>query len=166
MEQKDYDKEIAELKAKITELEKVKVEKKNNPFDVKDGDMAYYNEITYRIEHDDVWSDEYNKTYIPCKDKDIVIARQLRHKLSDLLEKFAHDNDAVVTDEIRQDKSVVKWVIVENFDFEENHFYECKRYSVCCCFKAYHLGTVCFATEEVAERAIKEVIIPFNEGRL
>ena len=157
MEQKDYDKEIAELKAKIVELEKVKVAKKDNPFDVNFYDKAYYNFSCYTVSSNDTWDKEETISVIPCKDKDIVIARQKRHKLNDLLEKFAHDNDAVVTEDMWKDKSVVKWSIF---------FDETKRYYVCAWFKTCNLGTVCFTTKKVAQRAIKEVIIPFNEGRL
>jgi len=158
MEQKDYDKEIAELKAKITELEKVKVEKKNNPFDVKNGDKAYYNLSDYGVTFNYIWGEEKNKNKVPCKDRNIVIARHKRHKLNDLLEKFAHDNDAVVTEEMFNDSKIQKWGIFQDFE-NEGYFTELHM------FYGY-LNTSYFTTKKVAQRAITEVIIPFNEGRL
>ena len=158
MEQKDYDKEIALLKAKITELEKVKVaEKKNNPFDVNFYDKAYYNFSCYTVSSGDTWDKEETIIVIPCKDKDIVIARQKRHKLNDLLEKFAYDNDAVVTDEMWKDCFMRKWCIYKN-DSDSKYNTDSNTW--------HHLDLIYFTTQGIAQRAITEVIEPFNEGRL
>jgi len=159
MKQKDYDREIALLKAKITKLEQDKVtEKKGNPFNVGNGDAAYYNDSPYIVSCYDRWSEYGLDKYIPCKDKNIVIARQLRHRLNDLLEKFAYDNDAVVTEEMLNDKTIQKWGILQ--DLENKGYFTVLHMSY------RYLNIPYFTTKKVAQRAIKEVIIPFNEGRL
>lgn len=128
----------------------------DNPFNVKNEDYAYLNDVGYGITRYYMWSESYIDEFIPCKDKSIVEARQRRHRLTDLLEKFAYDNDAVVTEDMWEDVDIIKYYIYYNFS---NNDYEV--HSVC---RMKELSTIHFTSREATEKAIKEVVIPFNEG--
>lgn len=147
----------------------------DNPFDVKHDDYVYRNGVGYSAtklqvwaESDisaikswacaesDVWAESNIDEFIPCKDKSIVEARQKRHRLADLLEKFAYDNDIVVTADMWEDKTIPKYYIY--YDYANND------YGVYDMYTMKDLSTIYFTSMEATEKAIKEVVIPFNEG--
>ena len=152
-------KEKEQLLEKITELqkqvEKLEVEKEN-PFDVKDTEKAYYNSSKYMYSYDRYWDDEDIYDYVPCKDKSIVDARQKRHHLNDLLEKFAYENNANVTDEMWENEYKDKYVILYDYWLKN---YQPRATVI------KNIGTIYFTTKKIAQRAIDEIVLPFMEEK-
>jgi len=150
-------KEKEQLLEKITELQK-KVEKleveSESPFDVKNGEKAYFNYLRYANLDSKIWEYEELHEYVPCKDKSIVEQRQKRHHLNDLLEKFAYENNANVTEEDWEDTETYKYHIYE----KTNAF---RRYDVGSYRYIKITGTIFFKSRGVARCAINEVVIPF-----
>ena len=147
--------EIEDLEEALEELKKTNG-KKANPFDVGMQDEAYYGAGFRGINEAGYWDSEDIAYHVPCKDKSIIKERQKRNYLNALLEKFAYENDAVVTEDM-WNKNIERWYIAKSlrrnlYDvYAEQYFTE--------------LGTVCFATREIAERAIQEVVVPFMESK-
>ena len=154
--------EKKELQAKIKELQEQvdnAVIENDNPFNVKNGELGYINNSSYNIGDSVVW-DEFSIDYsIPCKDRSIVEARQKRHHLADLLEKFAYDNDAVVTEEMWEDTTFIKYCIYKRTNEFGGYDISKNRYTK-------YIDVIYFTSKEVAQRAINEVVIPFNNGTL
>ena len=128
----------------------------DNPFEVKRDDYVYGNGVEYSTIKLRVWAESYINRVIPCKDKSIVKARQRKHRLTDLLEKFAYDNDAVVTEDMWENMSILKFCVCYNYSFNN--------YEVHSVYSIKELSTIYFTSREATEKAIKEVVIPFNEG--
>ncbi len=130
-----------------------------NPFDVKDTEWAFHNGGRYTVDqyyYSKGETDLYD--FVPCKDKSIVEARQKRHHLSDSLEKFAYENDAAVTEDMWEDKNILKWFV------QVDYIKYGKLYKITCVKYYKTLSTVYFTSHEVAQRAINEVVIPFMEN--
>ena len=149
--------EKEELLNKIEELQE-KVDNATiddeNPFDVEDGGcQAWCNEVKYKAADVGVWWSSEVDEYVLCKDKSIVEARQKRHHLADLLEKFAYEHDAVVTKYIWEDESTPKYgICYSNYN---------RRYFTTSGNSCENLGETYFTSREVAQRAIDEIVIPF-----
>jgi len=150
--------EKEELLNKIKELQEqvdnATIENEN-PFDVEDRERAYYLDHCFIMSESYHWNSEELKDYIPCKD--IKISQELANqaKLNTLLTKFAYDNDAVVTEKtiedifpsfITYDTRIKQYNVKKNYSFDKELF------------------TVYFKDEEIAQRAIDEVVIPFMES--
>ena len=150
-----YEERINKLEEELKLLKRLA---KGNPFDVKDGETAYYNDLGYDYETDDYWKEVNLNVYVPCKDKSIVEERQRRHKLNDLLERFASEKDAVVTEEMWKDEDVSKWCVY--YDHRNNE------YDICNIYAMQHISTIYFTSPEVAERAMKEIVEPFMRGEI
>jgi len=164
MKLQEKETKMQELKYEINilqdKLDRIKQEviENDNPFDVKNGDKGYYNNEAYATCSSGIWPKFDVEYYIPCKDKSIVESRQKRHHLADLLEKFAYDNDAVVTEDMWKDIEIRKFEII--YDCNINTYFS---------VELYHnksLNDICFTSRNVAQRAIDEVVIPFNNGTL
>lgn len=132
------------------------IEVKKNPFDVKDGENAYYINTEFNVRNSGIWAEGEVNTYCPCKDKSLVEKRAKQEQLSRLLWKFAHENDSVLTEKEMSSNSTQKWYIGKKSTY---------RYRPVCCSTAL-VGMQCFKTEEVCKRAIEEVIKPFISGEL
>lgn len=147
-------------KAELTE-EQLKAlgieEKKENPFDVKHGENAYYISEDFKINDATYWKASDIGAYCPCKDEELVKARAKQEHLSRLLWRFAHENNSVFTTEEMNDVSTQKWYIGKEL--------ACV-YKPLSCYGITLLGTQCFKTEEMCWRAIKEVVEPFINGKL
>ena len=154
--------EYEELKSKVKELQEqldnAEIED-DNPFDVKDGEYAYYNNIAYiTADRCSVWIEGELNEYIPCKDKSIVEARQRNHKLYDMLQRKAVETEASVTDEMWENEYVEKWYIYYN--------HKSNKYDISYAYTMQHISTIYFTSPEVAERAMKEIVEPFMRGEL
>jgi len=146
--------ETKDLENKILEELKKANAKKENPFDVKNGEKAYFNNLIYTKLYSKIWKYEDLFDYVPCKDKSIVEQRQKRHHLNDLLEKFAYENNANVTDKMWKDE-YLKYCIRRDYDTDS--YYIETVITVSDLFSTY------FTSKEVAEKAITEVVVPFME---
>ena len=151
---KEY--KIEDLEEALEEELKQANVKKENPFDVKDTEKAYYNYLKYRYERSEYWDDKDVYEYVPCKDKSIVEQRQRSHHLNDLLEKFAYDNNAVVTDKMWKDE-YLKYCIRRDYDTYS--------YYIETVIASSDLFSTYFTSKEIAEKAITEVVVPFMEGK-
>ena len=150
-----YEERINKLEEELKLLKRLA---KGNPFDVKDGETAYYNDLGYDYETDDYWKEVNLNNYIPCKDKSIVEARQRNHKLYDMLQRKAVETETLVTEEMWKDEGVKKWYIY--YDHSNNE------YDICHVYAIQNISTIYFTSPEVAEQAIKEIVEPFMRGEL
>ena len=129
---------------------------KENPFNVKAGDWAYSNSYDY-IGKNRFWNKERLITNIPCKNKQIIKERQKREYLSALLEKFAYDNNAVVSDDLWKDNSVYKYYIIYDYCLDV--------YKVEGIVIEKNINTIYFSNERITQEAINEIVLPFMEGK-
>lgn len=145
------------------QVEKLKVElgvKKKSPFErVKRN--AYFHSIalsgrvtTYKDLNDRL-SEKWLNSANYCTDKDLMTKRAKEEVLNRLLWRFSMENDG--------DK--IDWNDGEQVKYCIQYDYRCKAYSIRELLFSQIL-TVYFHTEEIAQRAIDEIIIPFNEGKL
>ena len=147
--------EIEDLELALMEELKQANKKKESPFDVENAENAYYNSSKYVYSYDGYWDRNELYEYVPCKDKSIVEQRQKKHHLNDLLERFAYENDANVTDEMWKDE-YLKYGIRR--DYHNDSYYIETVITVSDLFSTY------FTSEKIARMAINEVVIPFMEG--
>jgi len=157
MKKQEYEEKQKQVADLILELNNAVIEN-DNPFNVKDGELAYY--YTSEFDYDDsaIWDDDELKSYVPCKDKEMVKEFAKQTKLNWLLKKFSVDNDAVVTEDMWKDDKTRKWNIIYN-----NHG---NNYVAIYTWEYKELSTIYFISDEVAQRAINEVVIPFNNCKL
>lgn len=130
----------------------------NNPFDVRLDDKAYYIDQEFNVEYSHCWEEDEIKNMYPCKDKRLVEERTKEEKLNRLLWKFAHENNAVPTEEEMRDRDFYKYYIAKY----ENIF----KYQVYLSCFAFGLGVQLFNSKEICQRAIDEVVIPFMNGEI
>ena len=154
-------KEKEQLLKKITELQK-KVEKleveSESPFYVKGDEKAYYIGDEYGVNGASSWNKNEIKTYIPCKNKDIIKNLANQAKLNTLLEKFAYENNANVTEEDWENIKTYKYYIYEKRNSFGGYGTGSRKYTKI-------TGTIFFKSREAARRAINEVVVPFMEDK-
>ena len=141
------------LQDRLNRLETVEIEKPN-PFNVKEGDTAYYVNCL-KVNKTNEWHIDCEDYYTPCKDRLIMYELMNSFRLNILLKKFAYDNDAVVTPEMWEDTDLHKYAVIFNNNFAE--------YAVGDYRWTQNVNVIYFTSEEVAERAIKEVVLPFMD---
>ena len=151
---KEY--EIEDLEEALEEELKQANGKNENPFDVKERDEAYYGYGLRGITKDEYWDSEDIAAYIPCKDKSIIEERQKKNELSALLEKFAYENNANVTDKMWKDE-YLKYCIRRDYDTDS--------YYIETVIASSDLFSTYFTSKEIAEKAITEVVVPFMEDK-
>ena len=151
--------DLEEALEKLKQANSLKAEKES-PYDVKLGDAAYNCDNYRNIGKDYMWAKEDIKDCIPCKNKNIIKERQQREYLNALLEKFAYENDANVTEDMWEDKCNMRKMpkYKTSYDYLEHEYVVSTNYNY------RELSTIYFRSEEVAKRAITEVVIPFMEG--
>ncbi|MGO5053571.1 hypothetical protein ACTQ6A_13885 [Lachnospiraceae bacterium LCP25S3_G4] len=132
--------------------------KKENPFDVKYEEEAFYINVKRSVEKGTYWTKTQAEEYMPCKDKRLVEERAKQERLSRLLWKFAIENDCYVSKEEKKDGEVMKFTIC--FDSGENKYFVTSYATM-----IFH-GSNVFKSKEVAQRAIDEVIRPFERGEI
>ena len=157
MKKREYEELQAKIKELQEQLDNAEVED-DNPFDVRNGEYAYYNAPKYEWSIDNYWNKERLNSFIPCKDKSIVEARQQNHKLYDMLQRKAIETGTLVTDKMWKDEDALKWLI----RYDTIH----KKYGTYRTHVVQDLSTVYFTTEEVAEQAITEIVEPFMRGEI
>ena len=147
--------EVEDLEEALEELKQVN-KKKENPFDVGMKDEAYYGRGFEAIGVSERWDAFDLRTFVPCKDKSIVEERQKRGYLNALLEKFAYENNANVTDKIWKDNSVYKYYVIYDYCLDI--------YKVEGIVGEKNINTIYFDSEQICQRAINEIVLPFMEG--
>ncbi len=140
------------------QLEQLGIEvKKENPFNVENTEIAYYVSHLQECESG-VFVENTMKRCLPCKDKQLVEERVKQERLSRLLWKFAIENDGYLSEEEKRDAAKEKFVIRFNqFD---------KKYPICQYTQLMLCDGIMFKSREVAQRAIDEVILPFERGEI
>ena len=146
-------------KAELTkeQLEKLGIEVKDDPFEkVKRNEVFYYASSSGQVHSQ---KEEYGTGSISlfssgnyCKDEKIMKQRALHETLNRLLWRFSMQNGGDKIDWNNNDD--FKWVVY--YDYEKNRF-ETDIDFVCKHPEPY------FISEEIAERAIDEIIKPFME---
>lgn len=144
------------------QVEKLKVElgvKKKSPFERVRDDYYYVSNSFGVVEKciDAMFNiDDYRYNIANyCTDKDLLTKRAKEEVLNRLLWRFSMENDGDKTD--LNDSTQLKYYI---------YYDRCNEmYSITFTTFCDYL-TVCFYSKEIAQRAIDEIIIPFNEGKL
>ena len=157
-------KEKKELLNKIAELQKqvdnVVIEN-DNPFDVGLVERAYYIDVGYESGWYSCWTEKEAKQICGLQRWGYNKEKKQERKLNALLEKFAYENDSVVTEDMWGLYSILKFEIVYNYRNEEYEV-ECVEYKAECAEEEKRrINSIYFRSEEVAKRAIDEVVIPF-----
>jgi len=147
--------EIKDLEEALDELKKANG-KNENPFDVGMQDEAYYGVGFRGINEAGYWDSEDIAYFVPCKDKRVVEERQKRGYLNALLEKFAYENDANVTEDMWKDVRLNKFFIKKSA-IEDNYIFGVVN-------SIRDLASIYFTSDEICRRAITEIVIPFMEG--
>ena len=144
------------------QIEKLGLEiKKKSPFDrVREHDEYYYidsdGEIYNHTEIRDFVDNAMFNVANYCTDKEIMTARAKEEVLNRLLWRFSMENGGNGID--WQDKNQAKWHILhDKFNDKWTTTYQIMQGVS---------GAVYFIDVEVAERAIKEIVIPFYNGEL
>lgn len=126
-----------------------------NPFHIKDGDSLYYIDTFGKVDwvqfrHDDKEAVEMLKSGKICKDEDLMEQKKLRQNLNDLLWKFTNENGYY---EKMWEEDGYKWFIAN--DYSEMKLRPMHDDAI----KAQ--GTTYFISEEIAQKAIEEIVIPY-----
>ena len=154
MKRQEKEEILKQIKELQEQVDNATIENEN-PFDVGNGDTAYYLAAEFALDEYSYWSRTDIDTFVPCKDKEIVQQFADTTKLNWLLRKFAVEHDAVVTEKtiedifpsfITYDTRIKQYNVKKNYSFDNGLF------------------TVYFKDEEIAQRAIDEVVIPFMEN--
>ena len=115
-----------------------------------DGKVFYFSDIN------DEWD---NKLYLSanyCKDKELMTKRAKQEVLNRLLWRFSMKNGW--DDSLWDDRLIPKYRV--NYDLET------RKYFVDFYFTFRVHGAVYYVSKEIAQRAIDEIIIPFEKGEL
>lgn len=145
-------------KYELTEEQWKKLGIKENLFDVKNGENAYWVDGWFDTAQDKLWSDDEIKYHTPCKDKELVKKRAKAERLSRLLWKFANENEDEPTEGDWKNYALPKYYIYYNYDSNAYQF----TFNKGC----EDTGKQYFKTELICRRAIKEVIEPFMKGEI
>ena len=152
--------DFTEEQIKLFGLDEEK-EVKNNVFERIDYNGNYYFiasngsvKIT-KDKHMDIDDGKYNVANY-CLDEEIMKKRAKEEVLNRLLWRFSMENGW--DDELWKKNGVYKYSIYYNY-------YD-KKYRVDDVFCCMDLNTAYFVSEEIAQRAIDEIVIPFEKGEL
>lgn len=125
-----------------------------NPFDIKPKDVFYYIRSDGAIIRNIYDGNDFEKNELKagkiCKDKNLMKQKALHQNLNDLLWKFTIENGW--SDELWEDNDIKKWSIELREDFSTQWIYRYKSQ-----------GTIYFVSEEIAQRAIDEIVKPYME---
>lgn len=134
--------------------------KRQNPFDRVKNDQMYYfikydGSIGVNTENDDPYDDNAFDVGNYCTDCNLMKLRALHETLDRLLWRFSMENGG---DKIQlSDPDSKKWYIY--YDPQSPSIFN-TMYT----FRAIHVGETYFLTNELADRAIHEIIWPFIEA--
>lgn len=131
------------------------VEPENDPFNIKEGDRYYcVDERGYVISYNSLSDTDVVKFGNACKDAKYVKRRVQEIKLYNLLSNFAYKvNEGWEPDWSDADQD--KWFVYRS---HQSHRWEVTYYSQAQC-----MNDVYFKTQHLAERAIEEVIVPYEK---
>lgn len=146
------------------QVEKLKVElgvKKKSPFErVKHREYYYMirsdGEISKTNESSSGCGAKWHKVANYCTDKELLTKRTKEEVLNRLLWRFSMENDGDKID-WEKDKQLKYFIYFDKY---------AERYKVGFVIYLKSVGNIYFYSEEIAQRAIDEIIIPFNEGKL
>lgn len=134
------------------------VEPENNPFDIKPKDVFYYVDYDGNVEHsyfraNSTFDIQTLKFGNACRDEDYMKKRAKEIRLYNLLSNFAYEvNEGWEPD--WDDENEDKWLARFNFFNQwQPAFINLMRYT----------NMVYFKTKELAQKAIDEIIIPFEK---
>lgn len=104
---------------------------------------------------------EYNNLtdknlYKICTDKNLMIKRAKQEALNRLLWRFSWENGW--SDDLWKNGNLEKYFVKYSYNHKE-YFIEYSN-------RAGNLGTIYFVSREIAQKAIDEIIIPFEKGEL
>ena len=146
------------------QVEKLKVElgvEKKSPFERAELNKGYYFIEKYGYlnqfeEMDDGCDAKLYSIANYCTDKDLLTKRAKEEVLSRLLWRFSMENDG--------DK--IDWSVPNNKKYYVFYNHSAKKYDISFNDAYQNIGCIYFYSKEIAQRAIDEIIIPFNEGKL
>nr|DAT64326.1 MAG TPA: Protein of unknown function (DUF2884) [Caudoviricetes sp.] len=148
-----------EIKLTDEQIKALGLKEKVKPFERQRGHKYHYittmGRVDTRIECFDPFDNTFYLVANRCNDSNLMLQRAKEKVLSDLLWRFSLENGW--SDDL-WDKESKKWFIV--YDHED-----CKwriNYGVDCECK----GAIHFVSEEIAKRALNEILLPFERREL
>lgn len=133
---------------------------RENPFDRVKNDQRYYaidydGSVTVTTENDDPYDDKAFKAGNYCTDPALMKQRALHETLNRLLWRFAMENSG---DKLQlSDSDSKKWYIY--YDPQTP-----SRFHTMYTYRTIHLDAIYFATKELADRALYDIVLPFIEA--
>ena len=147
---------LGDKEIKLTDEQLKGLGVKLNPFDVTDGEEVFYINVlggvcSVIMDYNSVvdWKKLEKGKY--CIDEKLMEQKALRQNLNDLLWKFTNENDW--REEVWEDLDICKYHIF--YDFKD------KRFRITYNFRNKIQGTTYFISEEIAQRAIDEIVKPY-----
>ena len=148
-----------EVKLTDEQIEMLGLKEKVKPFERKKDETYYYMYFTGEILHDteSFFYHDYALYLIGnrCTDKSLMTKIAKETVLTNLLRRFSIENGW--SDDL-WDKESKKWFIV--YDHAN-----CK-WMISYGFYCEDIGVIHFVSEEIAKRALNEIVLPFNRGEL
>ena len=143
-----------EIEVEVSEEQIEKLTKKKSPFERVTGQTYYYitssGGTSYLQDGNSSQGNSFYDTANYCTDKDLIQQQAYRETLNRLLWRWQYENDESVC---WGNYACRKWYIVRSVE-TENIF---SSYNTSC----QKLNTIYFSSEDKAEQAIKEVVMPF-----
>ena len=137
-------------------------EYKEDSFSLEPYDLYYFVDCDGCVKSD-VYSSKskYDRQTIEfgnaCKDEDYIQRRAREIRLYNLLSNFAHQvNDGWEPDWDNLDEE--KWYVYRSHSLH--------RWAINCCGRTQRVNEVYFRTKKLTQRAVEEIIIPFERGEL
>ena len=137
------------------------IKPENDLFSFNKSDTGYYISANGGIVAFDFDNDEFCKKLIKfgnaCKDKNYMEKKTNEIQLYNLLSNFAYEVNEGWEPNWDENVNQNKWCIYKS---HSSHSWE-----VYCCDRTQSVNDVLFKTKELAERAINEIVIPFENDK-
>lgn len=148
-----------EIKLTDEQIEKLGFKKETNPFEKIEGRIYYFMDtfggVCFDRDYRTSLDDRLHLIGNRCNDKDLMTKIAKETVLTNLLRRFSIENGW--SDDL-WDKESKKWFIV--YDHAN-----CK-WMISYGFYCENIGVIHFVSEEIAKRALNEIVLPFNRGEL
>ena len=149
-----------EVKLTDEQIEMLGLKEKVKPFERKRGHKYHYITTMGRVDTCTECFDPFDNTFYlvanRCNDKDLMLHRAKEKVLNDLLWRFSLENGW--SDDLWGSLDNEKWSICYD------HIYS--QYNVICSRYSQSIGKTYFISKEIAKRALNEIVLPFERGKL
>ncbi len=149
-----------EIKLTDEQIKALGLKEKVKPFERQRGHKYHYittmGRVDTRIECFDPFDNTFYLVANRCNDSNLMLQRAKEKVLSDLLWRFSLENSW--SDNLWKDYKRSKFYICYSLDMKQYYIYSHNFIKI--------PGVVYFVSEEIAKRALNEIVLPFNRGEL